>query len=488
MRAIPDHREKLLSFLAPAVISFALGMWCLDRQGTMWRDESVTYQISHRSPSEIWKVLNNIDAVHGLYYYFMHALFSVWEGGLFALRLPSVLAISLAAGLVGLTVFRVIGTRAGLLSGIAFSVTPEVQMYAQEGRSYAMVCAAIALSTYLLVRSLESPSQPLWIAYTASILTASWLHELAILSLLAHGITILLSGLTPKVRRSWGLAAAFSIAGLAPLIALSMAQSAQVSWISGPKFREWLEISGITILAVICAKYLSGRTGLLPLVRIALPLALAPTATLLLAALHEPMYVDRYVLYVNVGLSMLVGVTLDRLLTSITRFRMIQNQKIHFGVILAVTAGWVMAILPVTLQMRTPDSRKDNVTAIADTVERISNKGDAIIFSPARRREWKLSYPGKFTGLTDLALKRSPIASASLEGEESSAGQIRMRMLSVKRIVVLSDPPGQPEDAIKQEEIKREILRKYFQECSRTKEKGGQVTLYARSGSCESSS
>jgi mannosyltransferase len=80
--------------LPPAVLMLALGLWGIRREGTLWGDEAVTYEIAHRTVPEIWRTLGTIDAVHGLYYLLMHAAFALWDGGLVALRLPSVLAIA----------------------------------------------------------------------------------------------------------------------------------------------------------------------------------------------------------------------------------------------------------------------------------------------------------------------------------------------------------------------------------------------------------
>ncbi|MEU0375370.1 glycosyltransferase family 39 protein [Streptomyces sp. NPDC006283] len=448
----------------------------------MWRDESVTHQVAHRSVREIWVLLDNADAVHGLYYFFMHGLFSVWDGGLVTLRLPSVLAVSAAAALVGLTAFRLAGRRAGVLSGLVFAATPEVQMYAQEGRSYAMVCASVALATYLLARSLTEASGRVGVLYGCAVLAAGWLHVFAALALAAHGITVALSRKTPRLRRSWPVAAACAFVGLVPLVLFSMGQSGQVSWIGGPKPREWFEIAAVALVAVLCARYLA--SGHAVVARLALPLAVVPTAVLLLAAVHEPMYVDRYVLFTDIGFSLLVGTTLSGLLTSASARAPLRSRAARSAAVAAVAVSVVLALTPVTLQMRTPDSRKDDVTAIADAVRQVSAPGDGVVFAPARRREWRLSHPDEFAGLVDLALMTSPQASATLQGVELPAAEIRRRMGSTDRIVVLSDPPGQPEDAFEQEAVKREVLRTEFHECSRTQVKGAQVTLYSRSKSC----
>lgn len=467
----------------PAALALLLGLWGITRQGTMWRDESVTYQVAHRGPAEIWALLGNADAVHGLYYFLMHGLYGMWEGGLVTLRLPSVLAVSAAAALVGLTAFRVAGHRAGLLSGLVFALTPQVQMYAQEGRSYAMVCALVALATYLLVRSLTGPTGPRWVLYSLVVAAAGWLHMFAALALAAHGITVL----CPRDSRrhhgpAWTAAAVGALAALAPLVVLSMGQSGQVSWIGGPGLREWSEIAGVAVLAVVCAAY-TARGKDTPLVpRLALPLAVVPTALLLPTALREPMYVDRYVLFTHVGLSLLVGTALSRVLVSLRR--RVPGRLPRAAVVAAAAVTALSALTPVTLQMRTPDSRKDDLTAVAEEVRRVSAPGDGILFAPSRRREWRLSYPADYGGLVDLALRTSPRASASLQGEEFPATEIRRRMLAMERIVVLSDPPGQPEDTVEREAVKREVLRGLFRACSRTQVKGAQVTLYTRTGSC----
>lgn len=158
-----------------------------------------------------------------------------------------------------------------------------------------------------------------------------------------------------------------------------------------------------------------------------------------------------------------------------------RSRAVVFG---TAAAGVLVALLPVTLQMRTPDSRKDDVTEIAAQVRTMASDDAGVLFMPARRREWALSYPDDFRGLTDLALQRGPKADNTLEGTEFSADRIRVRLRAFDRIVALTDPPGQPEDAFPEEAVKRDILRQEFVVCRRVQAKGGQVTLYARPGRC----
>ncbi|MDF6043742.1 glycosyltransferase family 39 protein [Streptomyces sp. JH14] len=473
-----------------ALTALLMGLWGVRRENSMWRDESVTYQVAHRSPDELWQLLGNTDAVHGLYYFFMHAMFAVGGDSLVTLRLPSVLATSVSAFLVARTGSRLAGPRAGCIGGLAFALIPVVQMYAQEGRSYALVCALVALSTHLFAGALDDSSRGRWTAYALTVIVAGWLHEFALLALPAHGLTLYLSRLPRPLLRSWAVAAGVSVAAVAPLAVRSAGQSGQVSWIGWPRPAEWLVVAAVTLIGVLCAVYVTkpagaaARAGGLRLVRLALPLLIVPPAALLLASLHDPVYLDRYVLYSHVGLALLIGLAADRLWEAAGRTARTATPWRRATVSGVAAVGVVAALLPVTLQMRTPDSRKDDVTAIAAQVRAMAPDGAGVLFMPSRRREWALSYPDDFRGLTDLALRRSPTAGNTLEGTEDSAGRIRARLRGFDRIVALSDPPGQPEDAFPGEVVKRDVLRQEFVVCRRVQVKGGRVTLYARPGRC----
>ncbi|MGW5442603.1 glycosyltransferase family 39 protein [Streptomyces asiaticus] len=130
-------------------VMLGLGLWGLDR-GTMWRDESVTYQMARRTLPQIRQALGTVDAVHGLYYLLMHPVLALWPSEV-TMRLPSVLAAVAATALVAALGCRLARPRVGLWAGLLYATTPVVTHYAQEGRSYALVAASAAGATYLLV-------------------------------------------------------------------------------------------------------------------------------------------------------------------------------------------------------------------------------------------------------------------------------------------------------------------------------------------------
>ncbi|WP_330298551.1 hypothetical protein [Streptomyces sp. NBC_00503] len=479
----------------------------------MWRDESVTWQVAHRPLGALWELLGQVDAVHGLYYLLMHAVFAVTGGGadeasagLWALRLPSVAATALAAAGVaavahrlavrrapgdgpsgdGLPADRLSGgrppadqpsrgrpavergaaERAALFAGVGYAVLPPVQMYAQEGRSYALVAAAVIWATYLMLRER-------WVGYAVVLVLGCWLHEFAVLALPAHAFTAWRS-------RGWRWSAAAVVAGLLPLALVSARQAQQqLGWLGRPGWQDWAAygVLAAAVLLLVPRRATPAAAAARDLVRVALPLALLPPGVLLAVSLVHPWYVDRYVLYSLAGPALLAGTRLAQVRRPV---RARDRWPWLVAVVLLVPVGFWSAWL------RTPESRKDDALAVAAAVRERARPGDAVLFMPARRREWLLSSPEVYGSLRDPALARTPAASRSLQGVERTAQEIREALLdpATERVVALLDPSGQPLDGDPAEAVKRQTLVSSFDLCSVTEVRGARVALFARPGGC----
>ncbi|MFI1888737.1 hypothetical protein [Streptomyces jumonjinensis] len=452
-RALSAHTVALL----PAALMLGLGLWGIERQGTLWGDEAVTYEMAQRSLPEIWRTLATADAVHGLYYLLIHLVFASWEPGLAALRLPSVLGMCATAAGVALIGRRLAGPRAGLLAGLVLPLLPAVQRYAQEGRSYAMVCALVTWGTLLLLRRQ-------WTAYGAVMLTACLLHEFAVLAVLAHGVTVW----GGRARRGWTVAALWVTVAIAPLALFSTTQSGQVEWIGVPGPAELGGFGALALVGWGCARTPGGAR-----VRaVALPLLVLPSALLMAVSYVHPLFVDRYVLAYVIGLALLLGAVLD----------------FHWSPVLALAAAGAALLTLVAFGpfLRSPESRKNDVTAVAAVAAELGRPGDGLLFTPMRRRVWTLARPDAFRGLTDLSLAASPRASDTLHGTELPPADIRAALLArAGRVVVFQDLRGEPLDAVPGEEMKREVLRRYFTLCEERVVGQVRVGVYARTG-CES--
>ncbi|MFJ2606145.1 glycosyltransferase family 39 protein [Streptomyces sp. NPDC087425] len=460
------------------------------REGSLWRDEAVTYDMAHRTLGQLRATVVHVDLVHTVYYLLMHGLFDLFGAvhPLLVLRLPSVAAAAVATALVAALGRRLAGRRAGGLAGCLFAVVPQVQRFAQEGRSYALVTACVVGATYLLVRALRSGSRATWAGYAALMLTAALLHEFAILALTAHACAV------PRLaRRRWLVAAAVPVVGVAPLALLSTGQSAQVSWI------DW-DVTGLTwyaaagTVAVLCARLLlrpvatashdaaarlDGDARVIQLVRVALPLAILPGAILLLASLVQPLFVDRYLLYSTAGQALLVGAALARASRALLRRGRGPRSAVIAALVLAV-----LAVPTYSVPLRKPNGRGDDVTAIAGAVRRLKAPGEGVLYEPSRRRVWSLTSPASFSGLRDLALAQAPDRSGWLYGTEVPAAVLHARLLRERRVIVLRDPAGEPLDVTPAEVTKRLLLAEAFQECRTLYPHGARVSVYARGGHC----
>lgn len=152
-------------------------------------------------------------------------------------------------------------------------------------------------------------------------------------------------------------------------------------------------------------------------------------------------------------------------------------------VVTASLAAAATALLPGGQQLRAPESRSDDVTAVARAVQEMSGPGDGLLFTPARRA-WILATPGPYAHLDDLALATSPAASGTLFGTEVTPGELRARMLASRRIVAVQDVIGEPGDSTGRGAAKLATLQAHFEVCGTRRVTRAQITVYARPGLC----
>ncbi|MFF1408684.1 hypothetical protein ACFVX6_02620 [Streptomyces sp. NPDC058289] len=489
-------RRPYLVWLVPVLWTLSLGMWGLSRQNSVWRDEAATWQVAERSPGEIWHLLGNVDAVHGLYYLLMHLLFEVFGASTTTLRLPSVLAVAVAAGCVALIGRRLAGPWAGLGGGLTLGLLPAVQFQLQEGRSYALIAGGAGLSTLLLVSLIAGTGAgdgagpgrrilPRWTAYGALVLVCALLNWFSLLILPAHAVTLWWARARRGVVAPWLLASAAAVAGALPLILFSRTQSGQVSWI--PPLTWHMMIGPGVLLAVgalgAWADRLSGpRTGLparLTAASVGLPLLAVPLLGLAAASLVQPLFLDRYVLFSMLGLALLIGAALGAAVRALAP----RYPRASGALVPAVVAVSAVALLPVALADRSPASRVDDVLAVAGEVSVLKRDGDAVLFVPAARRDTALVSPGAFTGLKDIALSRGPAESGTLKGEEADPARISAALREQRRVLLVTDsgkaakPSGSPADR-----AKAAVLRAEFTVVEDRQVRGRRVTVYERRG------
>src|ERR1700734_331201 len=272
----------------PVVAALVVGGYRLGG-ASLWRDEAYTLDVAQRSTGQIFNLLLHVDAVHGPYYLGMHAVIRLFGSSEAALRLPSLVATSLAAGilaLLGRRLARASGLPApaatGLLAGLLQVAAPQTTYYAQDARPYGLVTLFAVAATYLLIVAVERGGARWWAAYAAAVALTGVASLFALLILTAHGVTLLLTRArgqaspAPRAPRllpwlPWLAAAVAAVVVVSPLIVLGYGQDNPLSWVGHPGFGK------LTLLVTLFA----GSHALIPVV---LALALCGVAAGMSAA------------------------------------------------------------------------------------------------------------------------------------------------------------------------------------------------------------
>ncbi|HEY2550020.1 MAG TPA: glycosyltransferase family 39 protein [Streptosporangiaceae bacterium] len=213
---------------------------------SLWRDEAATLAAVHRPFGALLRMLGHVDAVHGLYYSLMWVVTRLAGTGEIAVRLPSALAIALAAAATAALGRRLVSPGTGLAAGLLVPVFPQVDYLGQDARSYALVLACAAVASYLLVRALAAARgrpRRAWLAgYGASLALLGALNVFALLLIPAHAVTLAVGarrGGDRADRRSlvlgWLAAACGALLVLSPLLLFAWRERHQISWLASNK-------------------------------------------------------------------------------------------------------------------------------------------------------------------------------------------------------------------------------------------------------------
>lgn len=360
------YRWPGLAWLVPGLLMGGIGAAGVQRPG-LWADEFATWGMTTVSWSAGLKVLRWVDAVIGPYYGLMKAWTDAFGNSDVSLRIPSVIAMALAAALVGAIGNRVYGMRVGLLAGAVFAVLPGASRFAQEARPYAFTVLGAAVATYALVRILQGGRFRWFAAYTAGIALLGVAHVIALLLIAAHAWVIL-----ARRRDRWfwfGLAAFIGILPAAPLLYLGQTQKSQVAWIGSfyltpEAFLEtgfgnaWVAVTiGVMALFALALRYPSS---------IFTAWAVVPLVALLGLSEYMPLLLPRYLMFTLPAFALLAGTALSRP----------HSLAAIAGV--ALVAGLAV---PVHLEMRQEDGHGDATHRLASVITDGYRPGDAIVYA-----------------------------------------------------------------------------------------------------------
>jgi mannosyltransferase len=415
----PKHQPgSVLDPLLVAVFAAAVSLGGAGRP-SFWYDEAATVSASYsRSLGQLWEMLGNVDAVHGLYYLLMHCWFQIFPPTEFWSRAPSGLAIGgAAAGLVVLG--RQFSSRTvAVASGVVCAILPRATWAGIEARPYALSMLAAVWLTVLLTHAARRDNAWAWLSY-AIVLTISILLDLyLVLLFVAHVAFICIFQRSHRVLAGFATASVLAGIALAPFIVTAVGQAHQISWIAPIGHRtiedvtvqQYFERSPpfallsalVVAAATVCwlGKFRQLDKSDRQLLTLAIGWLLIPTALVVIwSALLHPIYTPRYLAFTAPAMASVLGVCIAAI-----AFRPWAAAAI-VG-LLAVAAGpnYVMA-------QRNPYAKYGmDYSQVADLITAKAAPGDCLLvndtvtFMPAPMRPLMAARPDAYRKLVDLTL------------------------------------------------------------------------------------
>ncbi|WP_082966331.1 glycosyltransferase family 39 protein [Mycolicibacter sinensis] len=387
---------------------------------SLWFDEAATISAStHRSLPELWHLLSHIDAVHGLYYLFMHGWFAVFPATEFWARVPSCLAVG--AGAAGVVVLsrRFAGRRLSVCAGVLYAVLPRVTWAGVEARPYAFAAMAAVWLTVLWVSAARRDTGARWAAYGVAVVASTLLNTFTVLMVAVHAVLLWAPGCGRSARRRFAAAAGLAMAVLAPFLWFSQRQIWQVAWIdplSGHTVIEiaqqqffdksvpfailaWLLLAGAAIAVRVGARP-APADGVRQLLILCAAWLIIPTAlTVVYSAIGEPVYYPRYL----ISTAPAMAIALALAVTTIAESR---------RAVIAVVATLAVAAAPNYVANQRDRYTKEgwDYSAVADVIDAHGRPGDCLLidnttrWAPGPIRALPAGRPETFAKLRDPGL------------------------------------------------------------------------------------
>lgn len=402
---------------------------------SIWYDEAATVTAVTRSWPELWAMLGNVDAVHAVYYFLIHALVDIFGYSPTVMRAPSAVAVGVAATLTVVLARQFERDGAAVLAGVVFCLLPRTTWMGTEARSYAMTAALAVLLTIVFVRAVRSGGPRAWVLYSLVAATSVLVFVYLALIVIAHGVTLAWWWLATHrdasvdavtVVRRWFVGSVAAAALLAPFVFVVISQTGQVHWIDPLSWTSWREVfqtqwfqyspayavAGWVLIIFGIATRLRRRFSGLPQMLVILPAIVVPTAVLLVAtAVYTPLYTPRYVTMCLPFAAIAIGAGIAAL-----------RGRVVIG---AVIASVVILAIPPIIEQRAVEAKQESswkeVAAFIGT-ERAADVGEttAIIYGAVKHhptatsRVIAYSYPDSFVGTIDVTLDTPAARTAQL--------------------------------------------------------------------------
>jgi mannosyltransferase len=383
---------------------------------SFWYDEAATISASYsRSLDQLWPMLGNVDAVHGLYYLLMHGWFQVFPPTEFWSRAPSGLAVGAAAAGVVVLGRQFSSRTVALSSGVICAILPRATWAGIEARPYALSMMAAVWLTVLLVSAARRNTAWLWLSYGIVLATSVLLDIYLVLMVLAHFAFLCLHLRSRPVIVRFAVTSVLAGCVVMPFMLRAIGQAHQIIWIA-PVGRRTFEdvavqqyfersplfliVAALVMATAIVLWCLTSAKPDLPLLALAIAWLVIPTALILgWSAVVNPIYTPRYLCFTAPAVALVLGVCIGAL-------------AVKPWVAAAIVSVFALAAGPNYLLVQRSQYAKYGMdySQVADLITAKAAPGDCLLvndtvtFMPAPMRPLLAARPDAYRKLADLSL------------------------------------------------------------------------------------
>jgi mannosyltransferase len=438
-----------------AVVLCAAGSWI----PSFWGDEATSVMSAERPLPSLFRMLGNVDAVHGTYYLMLHYWIEVFGTSAFSVRFPSAIAAGLAVAGTIVLAERLSTFRVAVFAGLVALLLPRITYMGAEARSYSISAACAVWLTVVFVNLItrrDRRAMP-WAAYSVLLAVTGYVFLFGMLIALAQLVIVFLVSRDGWIRRAWAIATAVAFALASPVIFYAVAERKQIAFLATRNALsfwnvlvvQWFGNIVFAVLAwalIVAAAIVAWRVLRDPLRRrslrrLSLPLVAAcwafiPSILLIVGNAAHPVYSARYLSFAAPGAALLIGWILARIPGTVRLRRRVPRSVVALVVVL-------LAAVPSYILQRGPYAENNSDWAeVSATVAAHARPGDAIIFDESTIPSLRLRlamhvYPQDYTGLDDVML-RVPFADNTWWWDGTySLSAVTDRLQSVDRVWLL---------------------------------------------------
>jgi mannosyltransferase len=386
---------------------------------SFWYDEAATISAAYsRSLGQLWRMLGNVDAVHGLYYLLMHGWFQIFPPTEFWSRAPSGLAIGGAAAGVVVLGKQFSSRTVAVSSGVVCGILPRTTWAGIEARPYAMSMMAAVWLTVLLVVAARRESRWVWLSYGIALALSILLDMYLVLVLMVHVVFMCAFQRGRTVLVPFAITSVLAVCALAPFAIEVVGQVQQIKWIAPIGHRtiedvtvqQYFErsppfaiLSALVVAAAIvvwrCTSAKLDETDR-QLLTLAVAWLVVPTALIVVwSALVHPIYTPRYLSFTAPAMALILGVCIGAL-------------AVKPWVATALVSLFAIAAAPnyVRAQRNAYAKYGMDYSQVADLITAKAAPGecllvnDTVTFMPAPMRPLMAARPDAYRKLIDLTL------------------------------------------------------------------------------------